>query len=125
MPSFLYFDNIRYETFLPIIYILSIKDSFIHFVFYSLLGDMVYGYYHDKLIISHAIFISIFLIKNKSLIINKHPHICFIFILIFVSFFQIIIAQIIFNFNLYSLILLKYILLNFIFYRMLYYLIRI
>lgn len=127
IPSFLHFGNslysIRYDTFFSIIYIISIKDMFLHFVFYSFLGDMVYGINHDKLIISHIIFISIFLIKNKSSIVNKHPHMYFIFILISTLFFEIISAQTISYFNLYLPIILKYMLLTFIFYRILYYLI--
>ncbi len=125
MPFVLHFKNIRYDTFFPIIYILSIKDLFIHFVFYSLLGDMIYGTEHDLLIMSHIIFVSIFLIKNKSSIIDKHKHISFIFILIAVVFIQIIKIGSIFEINLYSEIIWKYIVLTFIFYRVLYYLIWI
>ena len=130
MPSFLHFKNIRYDTFFPIIYILSTKSLFIHFVFYSILGDMIYGTNHDLLIISHVVFISIFLIKNKSSIIDKHTHISFIFVLIFVVFFQMIksygvLSGTIFETKLYSQIIWQYMVFTFIFYRVLYYLIWI
>ena len=125
MPSFLHFKEISYDTFFPIIYILSIKDLFIHFVFYSLLGDIIYGTRHDLLIMSHIIFVSIFLIKNKSSIIDKHKHISFIFILIAVVFIQIIKIGSILEINLYLEIIWKYIVFTFIFYRILYYLVWI